>query len=66
MTPERLDQIRAAYAKCPAVWDQLGRPILKPAQVALYGAAAITHRAELLTYVDELVGQLNVPPDATP
>lgn len=54
MTPERLAYIRKLTEKHPRVWDDKGRPLLRPGQIQTHGAAAINHRKELLDYIDEL------------
>lgn len=57
MTPERLEEIRKATAKCPRVWDGNGRYVVLPKQIRVAGPLAIEHRRELLEYVDELIAK---------
>jgi hypothetical protein len=57
VTPERLEEIRKATAKCPRVWDGNGRYVVLPKQIRTAGPQAIEHRRELLGYIDELIAK---------
>ncbi len=55
MTPQRLNEIREAYRKCPSAWGENGRPRLRPSDALNFGMAAIEHRRELIEYIDDLL-----------
>ncbi len=55
MTPQRLNEIREAYRKCPSAWGENGRPRLRPSDAMNFGMVAIEHRRELIEYIDELL-----------
>jgi hypothetical protein len=55
MTPERLAEIRQSVAKCPGAWDERGRHLMRPREIALQGPVAIGQRRELLEYADVLL-----------
>jgi hypothetical protein len=58
MREAQLNAIRVAVEQHPSVFDSKGRFTVTPGVLKLIGPVAISHRTELLQYVDALRAKL--------